>query len=76
MTPLREQGIDLHLDIQWHRVAFLAIIREVLRHGHDLLVKSAEGATGAGVVLFHPTDRHLMRKNAPARSDDQARAAP
>ncbi len=25
LTPLREQGIDLHLGIQWHRVAFLAI---------------------------------------------------
>ena len=62
LAPLREQGIDLHLDIQWHRFAFLAIIREVLRHGHDLLIKTSEGVTGAGVVLFHPTDRHLMRK--------------
>jgi nucleotide-binding universal stress UspA family protein len=62
LAPLREQGIDLHLDIQWHQAAFLAIIREVLRHGHDLLIKTTEGATGAGAVLFHPTDRHLMRK--------------
>lgn len=62
LAPLREQGTDLHLDIQWHRVAFLAIIREVLRHDHDLLIKTTEGTTGAGVFLFHPTDRHLMRK--------------
>ncbi len=62
LAPLRERGIDLHLDIQWHRVAFLVIIREVLRQGHDLIIKTTGGATETGMMLFNPTERHLMRK--------------
>ncbi len=40
----------------------MAIIQHVLRHGHDLLIKEARGVTGPRAILFHPTDRHLLRK--------------
>lgn len=41
---------------------FVEIIREVLRGGHDLVIKSAEGTTGAFSNLFGETDMRLMRK--------------
>ena len=42
---------------------FLAIIQTVLRDGHDLVMKTAEGPTGAlRTRLFGSTDQHLMRK--------------
>lgn len=41
---------------------FIEIIRQVLRSGHDLVVKCAESATGLQEMLFGSTDMHLMRK--------------
>ena len=41
---------------------FLEIIRDVLRNGRDLVVKSAEGNGGALDWLFDTTDMHLLRK--------------
>ena len=41
---------------------FIEIIRQVLRHHHDLVIKSAEGATRLTDMLFGSTDMHLLRK--------------
>jgi len=41
---------------------FVEIIREILRHGHDLVVKAAEGRGGQNKMLFGSTDLHLMRE--------------
>jgi nucleotide-binding universal stress UspA family protein len=41
---------------------FIEIIRQVLRHNHDLVIKCAEGATRLKDVLFGSTDMHLLRK--------------
>ena len=41
---------------------FIEIIRQVLGNGHDLVIKSAEGAVGLKNMLFGSTDMHLMRK--------------
>jgi len=42
--------------------AFLEIIREVLRHERDLVIKSLENIEGIGQRLFGGTDMKLMRK--------------
>ena len=41
---------------------FLEIIREVLRNGRDVVVKSAGGDDGTSGWLFGTTDVHLLRK--------------
>jgi len=41
---------------------FVELIREVLRGGHDLVIKSAEGSTGGLGGLFGSTALHLLRK--------------
>jgi universal stress protein E len=62
LAGLSTQGIDLGTSVEWSHTPFLTIIQRVLRQGHDLLIKTAEHVTGPKAVLFHPTDRHLMRK--------------
>lgn len=62
LASLREENIDVTADLEWNRTPFLAIIRDVLHHGHDLVIKVSESLTGPVVALLHPTDRHLMRK--------------
>ncbi len=41
---------------------FPGIIREVLRHGYDLVMKCAEKSSGLHDRLFGGTDMHLLRK--------------
>jgi len=42
--------------------AFVEIIREVLRHQRDLVIKSVESTEGIGQQLFGGTDMKLLRK--------------
>ena len=41
---------------------FLQIIREVLRHGHDLVMTTAQGRSNLKDRVFGSTTMHLMRK--------------
>lgn len=41
---------------------FIEIIRQVLRNGHDLIIKCADADSGLTEMLFSSTDMHLMRK--------------
>ncbi len=43
-------------------IPFLEIIKEVVRGGHDLVIKPAEGRGGVSSMLFGSTDMHLFRK--------------
>ncbi len=62
LTALSTEGINLSTSVEWSHTPFLTVIQKVLRQGHDLLIKTAEHVTGLKAVLFHPTDRHLMRQ--------------
>ena len=41
---------------------FLEIIKQVLRHGHDLVIAGAEGGSVVKSVFFGSTVTHLIRK--------------
>jgi nucleotide-binding universal stress UspA family protein len=62
LSKLSTEGIDLSTSVEWSHTPFLTVVQRVLRQGHDLVIKTAEHVTGPRSVLFHPTDRHLMRK--------------
>ncbi len=47
--------------VQRQGTPFLVTIREVLRGGHDLVLKTA-GGTKQGARVFDATDKHLLRK--------------
>lgn len=61
LSVLCTEGLDVSTSVEWSDTPFLTIAHRVLRRGHDLLIKAAEQATGPRALLFHPTDRHLMR---------------
>ena len=62
LSSLSTGDLDVSTSVEWSHTPFLTIVHRVLRQGHDLLIKAAEQVTGPRAVLFHPTDRHLMRK--------------
>jgi nucleotide-binding universal stress UspA family protein len=62
LAGLSTEGINLSTSVEWSHAPFLTVVQRVLRQGHDLVIKTAEHVTGPRAVLFHPTDRHLMRK--------------
>jgi len=62
LTALSADDLEVSISVEWSNTPFLTIVRKVLRDGHDLLIKTAEHVFGPAAALFHPTDRHLMRK--------------
>jgi len=54
-------GIPISVRVSSGR-EFLAIIREVLKNRHDLVIKTARGMTGTLGMLFGSTAMHLLRK--------------
>ena len=62
LSALSAENLDVSTSVAWSHTPFLTIIYRVLRHEHDLLIRTAERVTGLKAMLFHPTDRHLMRK--------------
>ena len=61
ITPLQSEGLRVKTKVLFG-TPFLEIIREVLRNGHDLVMKTAEGKNELKHVLLGSTAMHLMRK--------------
>jgi len=57
-----DEDLAVDFTLKWSRRPFLTIIRHVLSHGHDLVIKEIQRVTGVGATLLSPTDRHLVRK--------------
>ena len=60
-ASITAQGVEVRSLVP-QGVAFIEIIREVLRGGHDLLMKGADGGRAGLPRLFGSTDLHLLRK--------------
>jgi universal stress protein E len=61
VAPLRAAGTRVRLHVTTGK-PFLEIIRTVLRHNHDLVVKTVEPERGRKTIFFGSTDMHLLRK--------------
>ncbi len=59
--PAKAEGVQVSAKVLVGS-RFIEIIREVLRSGHDLVMKAAEGKLGPPARLFGSTDMHLTRK--------------
>ena len=58
---VRQSGLQVDSKILYG-IPFLEIIREVLRHGHDLVMATAQGRSNLKERFFGSTTMHLMRK--------------
>ena len=58
---VRRRGIECR-EVLLEGIPFVEIIRQVLRGGHDLVIKGAGGPAGGLPLLFASTDLHLLRK--------------
>jgi universal stress protein E len=63
VKAVTENGVSIEMTVLVGK-PFIEIIRQVLRNGHDLIVKCAEGSTSLRDMLLGVTDMHLMRKCA------------
>jgi nucleotide-binding universal stress UspA family protein len=61
VEPLRAKGMAVNAHVLPGR-PFIQIIRQVLRQGHDLVVKAANPGDQRVRPLFGSTDLHLLRK--------------
>lgn len=61
VAPLAREGLKATSKVLWGS-PFLAIVREVLAEGHDLVLRTAEGRTRFGGPSFGATAMHLFRK--------------
>ena len=60
-TSVEKAGVEVSTKVLVG-TPFIEIIREILGHGHDLVVKATEGRGGKTKRLFGSTDLHLMRE--------------
>ena len=61
LDALPSEGLDIKTRLL-PGTPFLEIIKQVMREGHDLVIKPAEGRGGLTSMLFGSTDLHLLRK--------------
>lgn len=55
-------GLDIDTVVVWKSKDYEAIIEQVERAQHDLVVKQAKPAEGLDAIIFTPTDWQLLRK--------------
>ena len=61
IAPLKATGLKVNIHVATG-TPFLEIIRTVLRHRHDLVMKTVEPERRWKQVFWGSTDRHLLRK--------------
>jgi nucleotide-binding universal stress UspA family protein len=61
VDPVAVDGVSINTKVLVGK-PFIEIIRQVLREGHDLIIKCADSGSGLREMLFSSTDKHLMRK--------------
>ncbi len=57
----RAEGIETREEVI-QGIPFIEVIKRVLTHGHDLVMKAAAGETEGRSVFFASMDMHLLRK--------------
>lgn len=61
-VPYQNEGVTINSVVIWHHRPFQAAILEVLKNGHDLVVKATHPHSKLSAILFTPTDWNLLRK--------------
>ena len=59
---LNAEGLSIESKVIWHNRPFEAIIKEVIDHDFDIVVKGTHQHDKLKSVVFTPTDWHILRK--------------
>lgn len=59
--PIKSEGIETS-EVVLQGIPFIEIIRRVLRHGHDLVMKGVTEESGGKGLFFAGDDLHILRK--------------
>lgn len=59
--PIKSEGIETS-EVVLQGIPFIEIIRQVLRHGHDLVMKGVTAESGGKGLFFAGDDLHILRK--------------
>jgi len=62
IEQFQSNEIEFNLVVVWHKRPFEAIIEQVIKEEHDLVIKSTHKHPKLQSILFTPTDWHLLRK--------------
>ncbi|GAA5217766.1 universal stress protein UspE [Corallincola platygyrae] len=58
-----DKSLTIQVKVVWHNRPFESVIEEVLKDGHDIIIKATHEHDKLKSVIFTPTDWHLMRKS-------------
>ncbi len=59
---LNADKLDIQSQVIWHNRPFEAIIKQVIDHNYDIVVKGTHQHDKLKSVVFTPTDWHILRK--------------
>jgi universal stress protein E len=62
INTLNTGGLTITIKVVWHNRPFEAVIDEVLKHDHDIVIKGTHEHDKLKSVIFTPTDWHILRK--------------
>ena len=62
LSEFDTDSVRIDIDVVWHNRPFEAIIKEAIKHKHDLIIKGTQVSASFQNLIFTPTDWHLLRK--------------
>lgn len=62
IANLNTKNLTINTKVVWHNRPFEAVINEVLKHDHDIVIKGTHDHDKLKSVIFTPTDWHILRK--------------
>ena len=62
LEPATAAGLDIAIQVVWHNRPFEAVVKAVLEHNFDLVIKGTHDHDVLKSMIFTPTDWHILRK--------------
>lgn len=62
LQQAQAQGLEISIQVVWHNRPFEAVVKAVLEHHFDLVIKGTHDHDVLKSMIFTPTDWHILRK--------------
>lgn len=61
--PYKKEGFGIDIIVKWHNRPYEAILKHIVNHKIDLVIKAARQHDKLESIFFTPTDWHILRKS-------------